>query len=300
MKKSESMQIPRIILDTDIAEDCDDVGAVAVLNALADLGETEILAMIACTANEYCAPCLQALNTYYGRPDIPIGTIKNNGLAKPSRYNKQIANEFPNTIKSGTNALDAVELYRKILASQPDNSVIIVSIGFLTNLSQLLKSKPDSYSDKNGIDLVNSKVKFWVCMGGIFPSGTEYNFNCDLESTRYTLEHWPTAVVFSGFEIGEKIKTGAELQQQGEKDNPVRRGYELYKKGHPRSSWDQTAVLYAVRGKQDLWNLKSNGTVIIRKDNKNDWVDQKDGNHAYLQFKADPQKITEIIGQLML
>ena len=36
----------RLIFDTDMANDCDDAGALAVLHALADLGEVEILAIV--------------------------------------------------------------------------------------------------------------------------------------------------------------------------------------------------------------------------------------------------------------
>ena len=36
----------KVIFDTDMANDCDDAGALAVLHALADLGEAEILAIV--------------------------------------------------------------------------------------------------------------------------------------------------------------------------------------------------------------------------------------------------------------
>ena len=40
---AHSLNKVKLIFDTDIAEDCDDVGAMAVLHALADKGELEIL-----------------------------------------------------------------------------------------------------------------------------------------------------------------------------------------------------------------------------------------------------------------
>ena len=66
----------RVIFDTDLGADVDDAGAVAVLHALADLGEAEILAMGLSVKHPWSAPCLDALNTYYGRPDIPIGASR--------------------------------------------------------------------------------------------------------------------------------------------------------------------------------------------------------------------------------
>ena len=41
--------VPKIIFDTDMVEDFDDVGAVAVLHAFADEGKCEILAIGTCT-----------------------------------------------------------------------------------------------------------------------------------------------------------------------------------------------------------------------------------------------------------
>ena len=41
-----------IILDTDIGPDCDDVGAISVLHALANNGETEILGIMCCTSSQ--------------------------------------------------------------------------------------------------------------------------------------------------------------------------------------------------------------------------------------------------------
>src|SRR5947208_11427829 len=84
-------RLPRpvpVILDTDIGPDVDDVGAVAVLNALADNGEARIVAMFCSTSSEWGAPCLDALNTYYGRPDVPVGTNKAPGFLTDSPYNE--------------------------------------------------------------------------------------------------------------------------------------------------------------------------------------------------------------------
>jgi len=108
-----------IILDTDIGPDCDDAGAVAVLNALADRGEAKLLAMACCTSSEWGAPCVQAINTYYGRPDIPVGTCKREGFLTDSPYNGPVAREFPNTLKTGHAAPDARNLYREILRYLP-------------------------------------------------------------------------------------------------------------------------------------------------------------------------------------
>jgi inosine-uridine nucleoside N-ribohydrolase len=78
-------------------------------------------------------------------------------VATTSVYAEAVANSFPNRVIKHPNLPDAVELYRQILAAQPDHSVVIVSIGFLTNISNLLRSGPDQYSSLTGVELVNQK-----------------------------------------------------------------------------------------------------------------------------------------------
>ena len=184
----------RLIFDTDIQGDADDVGTVAVLHALADLGEAEILATGVSSKNPWSPLCLSALNTYFGRGDIPLGVLKGPGSSKRSRYAQQIAEEFPRRLKSLDDAPDAAMLYRRVLAAQENNSVVIVSVGFLTNLRNLLMTKPDDVSPLDGRELVAEKVKAWVCMGGQFPKGTEAcNMRRDAPAAAYTVEHWPCA-----------------------------------------------------------------------------------------------------------
>ena len=103
-----------IILDTDIGPDCDDVGAISVLHALANNGETEILGIMCCTSSQWGAPCINAINTYYGRDYLPIGTYKKSGFLMESKYNQYLGQHFPNQLKSGQDAADARELYRQL------------------------------------------------------------------------------------------------------------------------------------------------------------------------------------------
>ena len=101
-------------------------------------------------------------------------------------------------------------------------------------------------------------------MGGGFPKGQEYNLQKDAPATIAAVEKWPRPIVFSGFEIGEPIQTGAGLKSTPA-TNPVRRAYELYNGLNNRSSWDQTAVLYAVRGLDghlgDVWDVHTGGSI---------------------------------------
>jgi inosine-uridine nucleoside N-ribohydrolase len=312
----------KVILDTDIGPDCDDVGAVAVLHELADQGKVEILAMAVCSGEDtrkWGPPCLDALNTYFQRPDLPIGVIRKGGVGDESKYNRQIATEFENDLKDGANAEEATTLYRKTLAAQPDASVVIVSIGYLSNLRYLLESTADEHSQLNGVGLVKQKVKTYVCMGGTFPKGREWNIHRDVEASKIVIRDWPTPIYFSGFEIGEKIMTGppavrddadAEREKKtaievaNESDiDPVTRAYRLYTGGEKRNSWDQTAVWFAVEGLNgglaEVWEISKPGKMELAEDGSNTWKDQADGSHFHLLQKMQPEKVAVLIDQKM-
>jgi len=258
-----------VILDTDITSDVDDVGAVAVLHALASRREAKILAMGVSVKNPWSPLCLDALNTYYHRPGIPLGVVKGPALSEPSAYARNIAREFPHALKRADDAPDAALLYREVLAKQPGRSVVMVSVGPLTNLRNLLKTRPDEQSRLDGLELVKQKVRAWVCMGGKFPKGREYNFESDGSAAAYVVQHWPTPVVFSGHEIGSEILTGAGLRKAA-RATPVRRAYELYNGLNNRPSYDQSAVLYAIRGLDGglahCWAVKSSGRLAVNED----------------------------------
>src|SRR4051812_44187889 len=103
-----------VILDTDIGPDCDDAATVAILHALELKGEAKILGMVCNTTSPWGAPCLDAINTYYGRADIPVGTLKGPGNPGGTKgwygesFNRFITENYPNRLRYGTNAPDAV------------------------------------------------------------------------------------------------------------------------------------------------------------------------------------------------
>ena len=240
----------RIILDTDIGPDFDDVGAVTVLHAMADSGKVEILGIMACNKDSLVVPTIDVLNTYFGRPAIPVGAPKSNGvkIGSNQHWPDSIIANYPHQILSTNDAPDAVAQYRKILSTQPDGSVTIVSIGFITNLSNLLLSPADQISNLNGTDLVARKVKKLVSMAGWFPKGKEYNVYMDSTASKYCFEHWPTPVTFTGFEIGDKIKTGLKLVGSTIRHSPVKDAFRIAMTGskddlNGHSSWTRRQFL---------------------------------------------------------
>ena len=296
----------KIILDTDIGPDYDDTGAMAVLHALADSGKAEILATFASNKDSLVVPTIEVMNTWFGRSAIPVGSPKSNGvsLGAGQHWPDSIVSRFPHQTRSTSQAPNAVSQYRKILAAQPDGSVTLVTIGFLTNLSNLLQSPPDQISKLNGTDLVAQKVKKLVSMAGTFPAGKEFNVYMDSTASKYCFSHWPTQIIFTGFEIGEKIKTGLRLIQLPDASNPVREAFRIAMAGskedkYGRMSWDQTAILIAIYSTQPFFTTVE-GTILVNPDGSNGWENNPQGKHSYVKFKMTPDSLSRFIEERMM
>lgn len=296
-------QSVKVIFDTDISSDVDDVGAVAVLHALADQGKAEILGMMVSSGDPWSAPCLDALNGWFGKFDIPVGVVSGTTIRHESRYTETIARQYPGTPANKKAFRNATNLYRKLLAESNDQSVTIIAVGYLTNLRNLLYSNPDKNSPLNGLELIKKKVKHVVCMGGMFPTGKEWNFNQDRESAQAVLNNWPTQLIFCGYEVGEKILTGAGLEDV-QKDSPIRLSYKLYNNLTDRSSWDQVtvafALLYGRQHDEPFWYVRK-GTNTVLSDGSNKWhktVTQRK-SHSYVVQKATDAELKNFIEKLM-
>jgi purine nucleosidase len=294
-----------IIFDTDMSGDIDDVGALAVLNKLTNLGEAK---MLACVTNngvpeKAIGGCIKAVNTYYGNPDVPIGTYHGSTFANMgSPYDGKVRDEFAKSEPTDDQLPTALHIYRSTLAAAPDGSVTVVSVGFLVNLEELLKSPADADSPLSGLDLVKKKVKQLVVMGGTYPGGGEWNFcgnNPEVgAASSYVVENWPTPQLFSGFEIGQGIQTGIKIKDAPATD-PVRRAYELFNNFSGRSSWDLTAVLAAVRDPHLYWDIKENGYNHVTPDGKDSWSPTPNRGHSYLVTKMPQADVGTVLDNLM-
>lgn len=294
-----------VIFDSDMGPDYDDVGAIAILHALSDSGYAKILATVSSTKYEGVSGVLNAFNTYFNRPELPVGVPKGKALELKDWqfWTDTVLARYPHKIKKNAEAPDAVEIYRKILASQPDHSVTIITVGFLTNLANLLESKADRYSLLAGKELIGMKVKQLVSMAGGFPEGREFNLFSDSIASKIVYRNWPTRVLFDGFEIGAKIKSGLPLIKNNNIINsPVK---DVFRISIPkakedsvgRMSWDETAVLVAVKGFKPWFTLEK-GRIIIESDGSNKWDDHGSGQF-YLKFAQPVKKIAEVINTLM-
>src|SRR5674476_1136076 len=78
----------KIIFDTDLGPDYDDVGALAFLHAMADSGKVDILATVSSNKNDLVAPSINVINTYFGRGELPVGAPKTDGVNLGSQQHR--------------------------------------------------------------------------------------------------------------------------------------------------------------------------------------------------------------------
>ena len=264
-----------LIIDTDMSFDVDDVGAVCVAHALADRGAAEIIGIVYDSGYPYGVGAIDALNHYYGRPHIPLGSYKGPfGQTVSGVYALDLALNFPAVHRNYSSVPDASTAYRGMLSRAADNSVVIAAIGFLTALRELLMSEPDSISPLNGVDLVALKVRKVVFQGGwyhpLHPNGhTTFNWDCGggeslccgytpngcNASAQYVLDHMPETVQMIFSDVGDEIYHGGALTSCAPITSPCRQAFldfhgPLAYRG--RNSWDPVVVVAAVLGPEAM------------------------------------------------
>jgi inosine-uridine nucleoside N-ribohydrolase len=301
-----------IIFDTDIGNDVDDALALAMLHAFETRHEARLLAVTITKDNQWAAPYVDLVNTFYGRPDIPIGMVRNGKtpasdplIQVPSeRKNPDGSYVYPHKITDGAQAQDAVALLRKTLAAQPDDSVVIVQVGFSTNLARLLETKGDNISALDGAPLVKKKVRLLVVMAGNFSTGDpEFNLQQDVPSAQKVFSEWPTPIVDSGFEIGAEMLFPASRIEHDfayVKNHPVAEAYRSYKPmPYDRPTWDLTAVLYAVRPGNNYFALSPPGKITVLPGGRSRFDPSPDGQHRYLILNED-QRLRTLEAMIVL
>jgi uncharacterized Ntn-hydrolase superfamily protein/inosine-uridine nucleoside N-ribohydrolase len=296
-----------LIFDTDMGNDIDDALALGVIHALESRGECRLLAVTLSKDNEFAAPYVNLVNTFYGRGSVPIGVVKGGKTPEDSKYIRvpsEAAGDdgrqrYPHHLRSGKEAPEAVGLIRKTLADQPDGSAVIVVVGFSTNLARLLESPADASSPLAGTDLAARKCRLLVMMAGMFSDPgrqKEYNVHVDLDAAKKVFARWPTPIVASGFEIGRAIKYPASSIEHDfgyVKHHPLREAYELYQKmPYDRETWDLTAVLYAVRPDRGYFGLSPAGTIRVDDQAITQLSPSENGRHRYLT--VTPEQIARV------
>lgn len=299
----------KIIYDTDMGNDIDDVFALAMLNNLQKRGEIDFLAITISKDNMYAAPYCQMLNTFYHNPTVPIGVVKDSGIETfDGKYLRQSLEAkdsngdplFPffDLNSDQTDYHDATILLRRVLSEQEDDSVVIAQVGFSTNLARLLDSPADSYSPLTGRELVAQKVKYLVAMAGNFVEHhQEYNVIKDIPSAQKVFSKWPTPVYVSGFEVGREILlTSITMKNDYEyvKYHPVKEAFKYYlgSLDSVQRTWDLTTILFAARQERGYFDLSEPGEVVIDNEGFTTFIPNPEGKSQY--FKVNREQIVRV------
>ena len=281
------MEARRLLIETDIFSDVDDVGALAVAHHYVDTGRAVLIGVGVNTPSRWGHQAARVLNEYFGH-DVPVGALLPlNDEVFERDYARHLAERYGS---AGTRAPadDAVAVHRRALAAAPDRSVTVVSLGFFGNLGRLLTSGPDGESSLPGTNLVARKVERLVVMGGRFPGGHEFNIAEYPDEARTTIAGWPTEITFLGWEIGEPVITGRALSQRGEQD-VVGTAYRRYSgAGGGRQSWDLLTVQLATEGPGAFFTLSAPGRVEIDPTGRSEFRPDPAGRHRYVCGAAAP------------
>ncbi|MBQ9371976.1 MAG: nucleoside hydrolase [Thermoguttaceae bacterium] len=260
----------KIIFDTDIGGDIDDAFALALLHVFANRGVCELLGVTITNNDVAAANYVAAFNANYGRPEIPVG-YSSDCPDQDDRYPTSITTKtdangkllYP--IPEGFEPQDAVLLLRKLLANAKDGEIVIAQVGSSYNLAKFLESGPDDISLLSGKELARRKVRLVSVMGGAFVidktaeayrEHKEWNIKCNIPAAQKFVQEWPTDIVFSGYEVGDRIRMQPINLKRDYKGRAriARDSFEFWTKvntnegfNHRRPTWDLTSVLFVLR-----------------------------------------------------
>jgi inosine-uridine nucleoside N-ribohydrolase len=331
-----------VIFDTDMWSDIDDMLALAMLHTLQDRHEVNLLAVTITTDDPWSASYVDLVDTFYVHSEIPVGVVRGgitaeasikkveNGSPTPilqriayvqalsERRNPDGSRVYPHRLVDGAKALEAVALLRKTLAAQPDGSVVIIQVGFSTNLARLMDSPPDATSLLAGSELVKKKVRLLSVMAGNFGEATyggksipkgqpEFNLWMDIPSAQKLFERWPTPIVVSGFEIGLKMLFPAKSIEEDftyVQNHPIAESYRYYTNGdtkwpHDHATFDLTSVLYAARPDRGYFSLSKPGKITVLSNGGAKFEEIEGGLHRYLILE-DNQRARTLEAMVML
>jgi inosine-uridine nucleoside N-ribohydrolase len=314
--RGEEAPAVKIIFDTDIGNDVDDVMALAELHALESRGQCELLGVTITKPDELAGPFVSVIDAFYGRPNIPIG-FTHSGLANPPSKFLSLAEvedlgkvRYPHQLARSSDAPEATQLLRKLLNNAPNQSVVIIQVGYFSNLAALLDTKPDKFSPLTGRELVRQKVKLLSVMAGSFKTignderFREFNVMQDLPAARKLAAEWPTPMVWSGFEIGAAVPFPAVAIERDfgyVAHHPIAEAYCLFQPPpHERPTWDLTAALYAVWPDRGYFGLSGPGRVTVEPDGFTSFAPAPDGRDRFLTLnELQAARVREAFVQLV-
>lgn len=284
----------RVIFDTDMGNDVDDPLALDMLYKAVDRGEIILLGILSSKDTEFSPRYIDMMNTWYGYPEIPVGRVRDGVVLKRDDYARAVCESglFPRSRRDRDYG-DPVTLYRRLLAESPDSSVVVVSVGFSTNLGRLLESRGDRYSPLDGIELVKRKVKSCSVMGGSFGDKPrdEYNIVNDIPNAKRLFALCPVPVAVVSLELGKTVNyPGASIETDfaWAGKHPMVEGYKAYRKmPYDRPTWDMMSVLYVLR--PEMFGVSEPGIICVDDQGYTYFTPTPRGKHTVLTLTPGQQ-----------
>lgn len=288
--------IPLVIYDSDIGSSTDDLFALEMLYRYEEEGRCKLLGVVVDRMGEDCAAVADVMNTYFDHANVPIGLVRQ-GISNPPVWIDYKALPtyttgdgqlmFRHAVSAYSALPDGWQLYRRLLAKQPDHSVSICSVGFVTALASLLTSEGDDISPLNGVELVRQKVKCLYIMGGVFGDSVEpdFNFAQGITFAQTFFRLWPQEVdmVFSPMEVGQGVEYKPEqvISDISWTDvHPIKQIYMTCNCDTGQKMWDPMAVIHAVEG-DSVFSLSGRGTVVLTPQAETIFTPSATGNCRY-------------------
>ena len=298
---------PRIIIDSDLSRWWDDATAIGMANILEQRGGVRILGIMSDIRNPLAVAAIDAIDTAYGHSAIPLGAVAHSDAdTAPHGYSNDLVDKLPHSVRSSNDVPGAVDLYRHLLADQPNHSVTIVSIGAYTNLAGLLRSTSGQGSSLDGRALVQAKVKRLVIEDGLFPNGAPpvTNQKLDLAAASVVVKgtDWPTPMAWVDGFVGIQTKVGGALCSSVKPDNPMRIAYQWeFRCGPPGDGdWDGPTLLYAIGGKNGLFSeLGQGGAAYINAQGGLSWRTDPSRPHDVYVHVVNQTALNREINQLL-
>jgi inosine-uridine nucleoside N-ribohydrolase len=290
-----------VIFETDMGNDIDDAMALDLLYKAMDDGKIKLLGISSHKQSRHTTEFIDIMNTWYGYPSIAIAhaakAAPNGGMAD---YTETVCNmkrsdgsPLFDRSKTAADIEEPAAMYRRLLAAQPDRSVVIVSVGFCTTVAALLDSPADSISSLIGRELVRQKVKFISVMGGSFGKDkcSEYNILSDIAAAQKFFAEWTSPIVLSPVEAGFMVEYPAESIERDfawAPAHPLVAGYKAYKKMPYNSpTWDLTSALYAIDPATDMFTRTEPGTLSVDNAGFTNFIPAPQGRHIWLHVDKD-------------
>lgn len=276
----------RLILDTDLGNDIDDVVALCCMYALARKRQIDFRDILISKPHQYSAPYCDFLSRYHGlQPNI--GRAPSINLDEADRYVSLypfLAGKwYAKPLMLRQDFDPAQDVLRQAL-TEAEEPVTMVMIGLSTNLAAFLQDESDR-------ELFHNKVERIVIMAGNFARKVpEFNIVADLEAFESVLDRSKCEIVFCGWELGNRVRfpfSEMDRLHHAGVFQPLWLSYFAFMDGpHDRPSFDPVTVLYASGQYQHLFGISPPGRVTVSADGSVEFRPDVEGRHRYLTLNG--------------